>query len=53
MKQGEIYEPPHEKDQIEDYILSLRFQDELDWNPEYYKGFNEALTEVLNFINKM
>lgn len=53
MKQGEIYEKPSEKYQIEDYILSLRFQDEPEQNPEYYRGFNEALTEVLNFINKM
>lgn len=32
MKQGEIYEQPSEKYQIEEYILSLRFQDEPDWN---------------------
>ena len=53
MKQGEIYDPLSEKYQIEDYILSLRFQDEPDWNPEYYKGFNDALTDVLEYISKM
>ena len=53
MKQGEIYEEQPEKYQIEDYILSLRFQDEPDWNPEYYKGYNDALTDVLAYINKL
>lgn len=53
MKQGEIYDPLSEKYQIEDFILSLRFQDEPDWNPDYYKGYNDALTDVLAYINKM
>lgn len=53
MKQSEIYDPLSEKYQIEDFILSLRFQDEPDWNPEYYKGYNDALTDVLEFISKM
>ena len=53
MKQGQIYEAPREKDEIEDYILSLRFQDEPDWNPDYYKGYNDALTDVLAYISKM
>lgn len=53
MIQGEIYKEPSEKYLIENYILSLRFQDEPDWNPEYYKGYNDALTEILEFINKI
>ncbi len=53
MKQGEIYEEPRDRDKIEDYILSLRFQDEPDWNPDYYKGYNDALTDVLSYIERM
>lgn len=59
MKQGEIYEEPSEKYQIEDYINSLLLQDigrpthKKVKEYEYYEGYNDALADVLKFINKM
>lgn len=49
MKQGEIYEAPSEKYQIEDYVISLN-HDVID---DYTQGWNDALSEILKFINKM
>ena len=53
MTDEELFKKVIYKNKIEDYILSLRFQDEPNWNPEYYKGFNDALTEVLEYVSKM
>lgn len=59
MKQGEIYEEPSEKDRIEDFIDGLLLQDigrpayRKVKEYEYYEGYNDALTDVLKFINKM
>ena len=50
MKQGEIYEEPSEKYQIEDYILSLYPH---LFNDDYADGWNDALRMVLKFIHKM
>ena len=52
MKQGEIYEEPSEKYQIEDFILSLH-RDTIDEFDDYTHGWNGALREVLEFISKM
>lgn len=50
MKQGEIYEEPSEKYQIEDYINSIYPN---LWDGEYADGYNAALEMVLQFINEM
>lgn len=50
MKQGEIYEEPSEKHQIEDFINSIYPN---LWNGEYADGYNAALEAVLQFINEM
>lgn len=50
MKQGEIYEEPREKDQIEEFINSIYPN---LWDNEYADGYNAALETVLRFINEM
>lgn len=50
MKQGEIYEEPSEKNQIEDFINSIYPN---LWDGEYADGYNAALEMVLAFINEM
>lgn len=53
MKQGQIYEAPREKDQIEDYIHSIYpFTPDDDFDL-YADGYNNALEMVLDFIDKM
>lgn len=50
MKQGEIYEEPSEKYQIEEYINSIYPH---LYDDDYADGWNAALEMVLEFINKM
>lgn len=49
MQQGEIYEAPSEKYTIEDFVINLH-RDVID---DYTQGWNDALNEILEFINKM
>ena len=52
MKQGQIYEAPREKDQIEEFILGL-YRDVIDEFDDYTQGWNGALREILEYIDKM